>query len=135
MTNIFVLLAYLIECAAHRRSDNETQTEKGLEAGEGRGYIVWELFSDNGEAGRKEGRVAHRLHDPNYERENYEGIMAVDLVQQTEENRASPSRQDAAIEEQLRTDTVQLEWINMQKNARIDRGKKSIVNIPICDLQ
>ena len=92
-------MVYLIKRAAHGRTDNETQAKKCLQAGEGGSHVIREFFGDNGEAGGEKRRVPHSLDDSNHERKDYEGIMAVHLVQQAEENGTRSGRHDAAVEQ------------------------------------
>lgn len=102
-------LSYLIKNTADSWANDQAQAEKCLQAGESGGDVIGEFFGDNGETCGEERRVPHSLHDSNHERKDYERIMAVHFVQQTEEDGAGPCCQDTAVEQQLRPDSVQLQ--------------------------
>lgn len=92
-------MAYLIKGTANSWPHNETQTKKCLQAGKGGSDVIREFLGDNGEAGGEKCRISYSLDDSNHERKDYKGIMAVHLVQQTEEDGAGSCRQDAAVEQ------------------------------------
>lgn len=102
-------LSYLIKNTADSWANDQAQAEKCLQAGESGGDVIGEFFGDNGETCGEERCVPHSLHDSNHERKDYERIMAVHFVQQTEKDGAGPCCQDTAVEQQLRPDSVQLQ--------------------------
>lgn len=85
-------LVYLIKGTANSWPHNETQTKKCLQAGKGGSDVIREFLGDNGEAGGEKCRISYSLDDSNHERKDYKGIMAVHLVQQTEEDGAGSCR-------------------------------------------
>lgn len=82
----------LIKGPTNSGSNNESQTKECLETGEGRGYIIRKFLGNNSKASRKKSCVSKCLDYTNDERQDDEGVVALDFVEHSKEDSARSSR-------------------------------------------